>query len=573
MPDTACLNLRWSLALLDGLVSSGLRHVVISPGSRSTPLVLACERHPALTIKPVLDERSAAFYALGLALVGKRPVALIATSGSAPAHWLPAVIEAAQSAVPLILLSADRPPELRGWGANQTVDQQRFFGTFARSFHDPGPPREGPEALRQMRALGKRAASESLWPLPGPVHINLPFREPLVPNADCGAEPFVDSGEVALTSFISPGMEVIEALKRRLSEGNGLILCGPGNYPDDFGAAVTALGEQIGCPVFADPLAVGLRWGDHTASSVLCVRYDAFLRHRAIARQRPDWVLRFGGAPVSKPLLQWLEEVPAIVVDRFGRWRDPWHVAEDVVSAKENDLCRALAATLSEVPGNRNWLNGLQQAECDTADLAKAHIAGPFFEGQLVATLLEQLPAAAALLVGNSLPVRQLDGWSGTRSAPLRLFCNRGASGIDGNVSTLMGIAAAHDGPVVGLMGDLTLQHDLTGMAAMSRPVTLIVINNGGGAIFGYLPQRELPTFQTYWQTPQGLDLGAAARLFGFQHYAVDDLDGFNRALQSGLNGTTSTLIEVCIDGNASRQRHLDYWQAVAALPYTADPQ
>jgi len=571
MPDTACLNLRWSLALLDGLVAAGLRHAVISPGSRSTPLVLACERHPAITLTTLLDERSAAFFALGRALASERPVALIATSGSAPAHWLPAVIESAQSAVPLILLSADRPPELSGWGANQTVDQQRLFGAFTRSFHDPGAPREGPKALRHIRALGMRAAAESRWPLPGPVHINLPLREPLVPSADCGAEPVVDSGETAAPQFAVPGEETLATLRRRLSDGNGLILCGPGNYPGDFAAAVTALGERLGCPVFADPLAGGLRWGDHTTSPVLCVRYDAFLRHRNIATQRPDWVLRFGGAPVSKPLLQWLEEVPAMVVDRYGRWRDPWHSAEEVVPVQESELCRALAASLPPTAGN--WFAGLQQAERGMADLAAVHAAGPFFEGQLVTALLEQLPADAALLVGNSLPVRQLDSWSGTRTAALRLFCNRGASGIDGNVSTLMGIAAAHDGPVVGLIGDLTLQHDLTGLAAAPRPLTLIVINNGGGAIFGYLPQRDLPTFKTHWQTPQGLDLGDAARLFGFRHFAVDELNDFNRALQAGLSGTVATLIEVRIDSNDSRQRHLDYWQAAAALPYTADRQ
>ncbi len=563
MPDTACLNLRWSLALLDGLVAGGLRRVVISPGSRSTPLVLACRRHPAITLTTLLDERSAAFHALGAALAGGEPVALIATSGSAPAHWLPAVIEAAQSAVPLLLLSADRPPELRGWGANQTIDQQRLFGSFARNFHDPGPPWEGDGALEQMRALGRRAAGECRWPLPGPVHINLPLREPLVAADDCPAEPLALPVAAAAPAAL-PLEATLAAVQARLS-GNGIIVCGPDRYPEGFAAAVAHLGERLGAAVLADPLAMGLRWGTHAGSPALCVRYDAFLRHPAIAGQPPDWVLRFGGAPVSKPLLQWLDGVPSVVVDRHGRWRDPWHGAEQLVTADETLFCRALAERLPAGPAGSLGL--MQAAERALEALAGEHGAGGFFEGQMVGALLAELPADAALLVGNSLPVRQLDGWSGRRAAPLRVFCNRGASGIDGNVSTLTGIAAAHAGPVVGLMGDLTLQHDLTGLAAAPRPLTLIVINNGGGAIFGYLPQRSLPDFETHWLTPQGLDIGQAAKLFGFEHHAVDDLAGFRTALQAGLAGSTKTLIEVRIDREASRRRHLDYWQAAAALP------
>jgi 2-succinyl-5-enolpyruvyl-6-hydroxy-3-cyclohexene-1-carboxylate synthase len=188
-PDQGCRNLRWALALFDGLVRGGVRRVVLSPGSRSTPLVMAAQRQPLVELTPILDERSAAFFALGLAQASARPVALVCTSGSALAHWFPAVIEASESGFPLILLSADRPPELRGWGANQTIDQTRLFGGFTREYHDPGPAEEGPTALKAIRALGLRAALVSRGPRPGPVHLNLPFREPLVPGPACTAEP------------------------------------------------------------------------------------------------------------------------------------------------------------------------------------------------------------------------------------------------------------------------------------------------------------------------------------------------------------------------------------------------
>lgn len=280
-PDHATIGLRWALALLDGLIAGGVRHLVISPGSRSTPVILAAQQRPDLTLTPILDERSAAFFALGLARASGRPVALLATSGSAPAHWYPAVMEASAAGIPLILLSADRPPEARGWGANQTTDQTRLFGTQVREFHDPGAPVDDPAIRCTLTALGGRAAAVSQGRRPGPVHINLPFREPLVPCADSRPEPpgsaaawpVSDGSGVAPSAplprgekpgGIATGIQEITltlppAIRDRL-RGRGLIYCGPDNPRPGFPAAVLGCAAALEVPLLADPLSE-LRFG------------------------------------------------------------------------------------------------------------------------------------------------------------------------------------------------------------------------------------------------------------------------------------------------------------------------
>ncbi len=334
--DQGCRNLRWALALFEGLVSAGLRQLVLSPGSRSTPLVLAAQRRSELTLTPILDERSAAFFALGLARASGRPVALACTSGSAPAHWLPAVIEASESGLPLILLSADRPPEQRGWGANQTIDQTRLLGAFTREFHDPGPALDDPDALKAIRALGLRAALVSQGRHPGPVHLNLPFREPLVPEPDCQpditalhpgqradtAEPWrARSGADQARVFAGPRRDRAD-LDWPL-KGRGLICCGPMLATDATIAAIWQCAEMLQAPVLADPLS-DLRLGPAPAQRI--TRYDSLLRNAAAASAlKPDWVIRFGGTPVSKTLAGWLAGVPALLVEPSGRWSDPTH--------------------------------------------------------------------------------------------------------------------------------------------------------------------------------------------------------------------------------------------------------
>lgn len=574
--DPGCDNLRWALSLLEGLARGGLRQVVISPGSRSTPLVLAARRQPALAVTAILDERSAAFFALGLARASARPVALVCTSGSALAHWFPAVIEASESGLPLILLSADRPPELRGWGANQTIDQTRFFGPYAREFHDPGPPETGPSALKRISALGLRAALVSQSPRPGPVHLNLPFREPLVPGPGCVAEA-ADIGPNAGTRLETLGAAAPGTLPAPLAgllNGRGILCCGPMTRPDSAAAAILECAAVLGAPILADPLS-GLRFTPTAATRI--ARYDSFLRNPAIAAAlRPDWVIRIGGTPVSKTLGDWLEGVPAILVDPSGRWTDPTQEVRARIDTDARGLLGQLRAAglgvARDARRESSWLSQWSEAERWTERLASDHLAqAPWCEAHLIGRLIERLPPGDGIFCANSLPIRQLDTWSGQGTRSLALFGHRGASGIDGQGSTLAGLSAGRRAPhqgVTGLLGDLSFLHDLSGLTLLERlDRPCIVLNNGGGRIFDYLPQRGLADLEPLWRTPQRVALATLARAFGLPHRAVDDAAGFAQALDesiaAGARGEPAGLIEVHLDAATSQRTHECYWRLV----------
>ena len=567
MSRQAEVNLQWCFQLLDGLAAAGVGRLVLSPGSRSTPLVLAAERHPRLRLHTLLDERSAGFFALGLSRFEGTPAALIATSGSAPAHWYPAVIEANQGQVPLVLLSADRPPELHDWGANQSIDQTRLFGTQVRAFHDPGPARADVEGLRFIHQLGRKAVRQSRWPRPGPVHINLPLREPLVPMTEVALPACAEPEPVLGLPRSLLDTADLDSLRVNLSGGRGLIVCGPLGPDPELAPALSALSERLACPLLADPLS-GLRC--HPQIRPLA-RYDAFLRHpQAAEALAPAWVLRIGAVPVSKTLLGFLERQPQarqLLLAPVGDWPDPLHRSQ-VLNADPARFCAALAQ-LDLAPAPDSWLPRWQALERRAGDTCPPLTADqPVSEDGVVTELLRRLPANALLFSGNSLPIRQLDSWCGGRPEPLRILANRGASGIDGNVSTLLGLAAAGANPLVGLLGDLALLHDSNGLlAARGLKAAIVVLNNGGGGIFGYLPQAGLAGFERHWLTPQGLDLAQLAALHRLAHTRVHRQDQFGPALSAALAAPGVSLIEVMLERVDSQARHQDYWHRVSASP------
>lgn len=552
--ETAQFNLLWCDQLMDGLAAAGVRQVVLSPGSRSTPLVLALNRHPLLQSRLHPDERCAAFFALGMALHAREPVVLIATSGSAPAHWLPAVIEANHSGVPLILLSADRPPELQDCGANQTIDQTRMFGTHVRASFDAGPPHESQQAMRRIRALGVQAVHQACGPSPGPVHINLPFREPLVPS-QWPELPIPGPVTPTVRNRVLPDMEQVRRITQQLSTGRGLIVCGQAPSDAHFAEAVCNLASRLRVPLLADPLS-RLRFGAHDRSCLIS-RYDAFLRSEGFANgPRPQWVLRFGAPPVSATLLNYLTRAEAQTILCAPHWDfpDPLHQAVELVRADPELLCQALLD--SNLPGgDEDWLKMHQDAERRCAGYQPAAADLPI-EQAVITQLLTELPAGTTLFSGNSLPIRQLDLWSGQSAKPLRILANRGASGIDGNVSTLMGLTTAGDGKVVGLLGDLALFHDMNGLLfARDCRGVIVLFNNGGGGIFGTLPQAALDTFESQWLTPTKLDFSLAAKLYGIDYKRVDKQEDFGPALKAALLNEAFSLIDVVIDREESWRR------------------
>lgn len=546
------INFRWAASIVDALAGCGLRRLVLSPGSRSTPLALAALRHPGLDVRVVLDERSAAFFALGMAKASGVPAAVLATSGSAVANWHPAVVEAGAARVPLILLSADRPPELQNCGANQTIDQTRLFGEHARQFLQLPPAEREADWLASAIA---RAVGRSLGPLAGPVHINIPFREPLLPES--AAAPDSPPPPRLLPGRVLPRTEDIAELAALLDGGRGVIVGGAEDL-SEAAAAISDLAERAGAPVLADPLS-NLR---HRKSGRVLAHYDALLR-RADGAPRPDWVLRLGPAPVSKSLDDWLKDCGArtqVVVTAHPRWADPQRRATHVLQAEPSTVCAELAEALTR-PAEDAWFAAWHDRDARAAALARS-MAPP--EGALIQCLAEALPDETLVFAGNSMPVRDLDSFLGKPERRLRLFGNRGASGIDGNVSTFLGMAAVSGAPALALLGDLTFLHDLGGLwAARGVDAVVAVLDNGGGGIFELLPQAGLPEFESAWLTPHRLDLAHAARLYGLRHTWVTP-GAAAAAILEALARPGVEIVQVAIDRAVSREGHRAYRAALA---------
>jgi 2-succinyl-5-enolpyruvyl-6-hydroxy-3-cyclohexene-1-carboxylate synthase len=469
----------WAETLINELYRAGLRHVCISPGSRSTPLTFAAATHPHLRHTLHLDERSAAFFALGTALETGQPAALICTSGTAAANYFPAIIEASQSEVPMLVLTSDRPHELRHSGANQTMDQVKLYGDHVRWSVDAPLPEADPSerTLRYLHALADRTSAVSLGQngLPGPVHINLPFRKPLEPVS--GALHLQD----ALHHESSPHTRIhtaprapqadllADVAKQIQSNPKGIIVAGPRCPKGDFASALSKLSAQTGYPILADPLS-GLRFGEHINTGTVIAGYGAALRTQKLVKVKPDLILRFGVMPISQPLSDFLENqpanVPQIGISEHGFWSDPTYRLSELFVADPLLFVQGLNALLNENVESSEWAQLWQDAE---QQAFAAFNAAPPFEGKIVVDALRNLPADTRLVVANSLPIRHVEEWKPASEKPLHVFANRGVSGIDGTISTALGIASQTSAPTLLVTGDLSFFHDQNGLQALSQ--------------------------------------------------------------------------------------------------------
>ena len=566
MIDQGTENLLWADALMDGLNSAGVTCAVISPGSRSTPLVLSADRHPEIETWTLIDERCAAFFALGLAKHDQSPVVVIATSGTAPANWYPAVIEANHSGTPLILLSADRPPELQNCGANQTIDQADLFNRQVRLFLDPGPAAATSEGLRQIREKGIEAVHQALGQNPGPVHINLPFREPLTPK-DVPEPSYSNSNSPAPKQRLQIDAEQIKRITDIISHGPGIIICGPSTPEAGLSQTIAELARRLRLPVVADPLS-NVRFGAHGHSNIIS-NYDGFLRHQEfIDHTLPTWVLRFGAMPISKSLEQYLERnnPETILCAPRGDWPDPLHLTKEIVRANPVALCDALMET-KLLPEHDNWLKRFQQAEQLTNAAQPDNNSDQPCEDLIVQELIYAIPDEAVLFSGNSLPIRHLDRWSGNATKSIRIVANRGASGIDGNISSLLGLAAASRQRIFGLLGDLAFYHDMNGLlAARNIDGVIVLLNNGGGGIFGHLPQAELAQFNRHWLTPTNLDFSKVAELYGLNFHRINKQSELTPALEIAMAEHGLSILEVMVDREHALARHHAWLKAIREL-------
>jgi 2-succinyl-5-enolpyruvyl-6-hydroxy-3-cyclohexene-1-carboxylate synthase len=568
----------------------GVQHAVVCPGSRSTPLALMLAQKGRLQLWTHVDERSAGFFALGLAKARRDyqgPVVLVCTSGTAAANFLPAVVEAHYARVPLLVLTADRPHELRDFGAPQTIDQVRLYGIHAKWFADMLPPEATPEALRYARTMAGRAVATAMAGPAGVVHLNFPFREPLTP-APVEDPPSVERGigrpyvTVRRSEAEWPDGALIDRLvtKTRPSLSGverGLIVCGPYDNPKlALSAAVTSLAKTLGWPVLADPLS-SVRRGWNNKRWVIDA-YDAFLRDEAwVADHAPDLILRFGAIPTSKPLLLYLQrypETPHIVVDEDGGWNDPTLLAAEFVHAHPGALCRELIERLGDqTPSSLSaWTADWMAAQAHTRVVLNERLArmDEFFEGKVFTELADLLPRKATLYVGNSMPIRDCDTFFPAIDKHIRILANRGANGIDGVVSSALGASVESEGPLVLVIGDLSFYHDMNGLLAArlhGLNATIIVLNNDGGGIFSFLPQAgaaDPATFEQLFGTPTGLDFRPAVEMYGGRFLRPATWPEFRQAVSEGTSGKGLTVIEVRTDRAHNVAQHRALWPAVA---------
>lgn len=563
--NTANRNTLWAGVFVEELTKLGLDSVCLAPGSRSTPLAVGFAES-GLKIYVHNDERSAAYFALGLARASQKPVALLCTSGTAPANFFPAITEANYSEVPLLVLTADRPAEMRESGANQTIDQLKLYGDHVRWFVDvPVPEANFSKHLyRYLQTLAARAYETSKFPLPGPVHLNFQFRKPLEPiNVPTDRPAWMDEALLsanktspARLTFSHPKLipthEQIHFLSENISTSpQGLIVCGPRCPDGDFPARLTQLAAKLGYPILADSLS-GIRFGEHV-NSVIIGGYDIFLP----TDLRPDLVLRFGDVPTSNALcdyLDTLEGVPQIHISQVQRWRDDRFRVTHAMWCDPLRVCEELDK--SNWQPVTHWLSSWQEVENKVWSEIIAIQNAPEFEGGILSDVFALLPPDSGFYIANSLPVRHLDAFVKPEQKPVHVFANRGASGIDGTISSALGAAAQLPG-LVFVTGDTSFYHDMNGLLAISRcgiHITIIVINNNGGGIFQRLPISKFePPFQELFTAPHGLTFEHAAKLYGIDYVQIERLS-LKPHLEKALASNQSTIIEISSNGEGFEQ-------------------
>jgi 2-succinyl-5-enolpyruvyl-6-hydroxy-3-cyclohexene-1-carboxylate synthase len=523
--------------------------------------VLSLVREPRIRCWSHIDERCSGFFAVGAAKASGRPVAVTCTSGTAAANLAPAVIEAQQARVPMIVLTADRPPELRDVGAGQTIDQVKLYGDAVKWFVEVGVHDATDDRLRWIRALACRAFWTSVEGRPGPVHLNLPLREPLILSSPL---PDDDSGRpdgrpwVRRVPVTPPPAGALTALP-----GRGIVVAGRHERDPWLGGAAARFAERAGYPLLADPLS-GARHGPAAIA-----HYDVILRDERFAQEmQPELVIRIGDLPTSKPLRTWLaslQDTEQVALDPEGAWQDP---AAVISVSDPGDPTAALEAQAPETPPDPDWLAAWRRADDGTADVIADALGDELSEPLVARCLGEWLPPEATLFVASSMPIRDVELFFAARELAPHVASNRGANGIDGTVSSAFGTAAVSDGPVVLLIGDVALAHDIGGLLAARRldlAVTIVLLNNDGGGIFHFLPVAgESDGFEEHVATPHGLDFSHAAALYGLDYERPASVDALRHAVEAAISHHRTTIVEVRTDREQNLALHRRIAEAVA---------
>ncbi|MGP4064741.1 2-succinyl-5-enolpyruvyl-6-hydroxy-3-cyclohexene-1-carboxylic-acid synthase [Oceanobacillus sp. M65] len=563
---------RYTANFVDELSKNGVTDIVISPGSRSTPLAMTIAEHSDIKEWIVIDERSAAFFAMGIAKKTGRAVALVCTSGTAAANYFPAIVEANYSRVPLIVLTADRPHELRDIGAPQAIEQLKLYGDYVKWFQEMALPEASENMLSYVRNKSARAVFMANEGNPGPVQLNFPFRDPLVPDfsienlwSNQSSDPRNHTVEGKKQLSTNQITSIVEKLK---GKGRGLIVCGP-QTDQELAQAVTQVAEAWGLPILADPLSQ-LRAGEH-AKDLIVETYDAILRDEKLRNKlRPDYIIRFGAMPVSKPYLFYVNEnkdIPQFVVENYTGFREPTGNNTEFIFSDAVLFCKSLLTIEYTPEQDKEWLEDWQSMN----RIAKKHLlaedGAEITEGEAVRALVDVIPESSSIYVGNSMAVRDLDTFFFTTPKHLSILANRGANGIDGMVSSGLG-AAITGAPVTLVVGDLSFYHDLNALLIAKQyklNITILLINNNGGGIFSFLPQsQEKKHFEVLFGTPVDIEFKHAVQMYGGMYASAGTEEELKAVLYDSYQHKGLSVVEVKTDRETNTSWHRSKWKAIA---------
>lgn len=572
-------QITWARIIADELCKHGLNRVILCPGSRSTPLVFSLSELSGIKTYVHLDERSAAFFALGFAKSHDRPMPIISTSGTGPANFHPAIIEASESEVPMIVLTADRPPELRDSGANQTIDQMKMFGDHVRWFQQLPEAGHEDRKKRSLRVKMFQAIQKSSFPSPGPVHINIPFRKPFEPQEEQAhqtpqtpetMEPYGEGlplpsstgtitwhhGSVRTTS--TGCTRIVELMK---SAQRPIVVAGPDSTRTDSSTATyLRAAKQMNLPILADPLS-NLRYGEKYGHDQIYGLYDIWGSDTVLSSDiAPDFILRTGASPTSKPLRKMLSKHRnrQVVIHPTAKWTEAEFTATDCIQTEPAPFLEEMSDVFNDAFSS-DWFDVIHQLERQSVNQLEQLLPDSDLEGSYIRTTLEDVPAGTSLFVSNSMPIRDLDRFTAPLDKAIEVYGNRGASGIDGVISTGLGCTFRSKQKPVIVTGDLALYHDMNGLAAIHRfdiPVVIIVIDNRGGGIFHKLPIANYdPPFTDHFLTPHDIHFEGIETIYNIPVSQVSEADQFSEELIRSLETSNAHLIRVDVDGKNSHRK------------------
>jgi len=572
----------WCELLVTALETYGIKYACISPGSRNTPLVLAFQKSKKIKCYIHVDERSSGFFALGLVYQTKSPVVIITTSGTAVTELYPAVVEAFYKHAPLLLLTADRPQAMHDTGANQTINQVNIFKNHVRGYYEAGMPKINKPSLFNFSKKIASAVADSISKK-GPIQFNFPFAKPFEPSegTDEASQSFVESMH---REFSKNSLHIYYKNKKNndiqylvdLLQGSSkiMIILGNSKYKENIVNELLKLSKTLNAPIFADGFS-NMRFLKKEHKNII-TNFSSFLKSETIKKSiTPRLILQFGDTPVSSSLLEFFKESEAnkILIHKFGEMKDPSRTAGKVVSGKTDWICKVLNNAISIKPKEEQikFLNSvikIDETAGEIKDLFLESTSFPF-EGNIINSILAELPDESNLMVSNSLPARDFDNFA-EYSNRIKIFNNRGASGIDGIISTAAGIATQGENPSVLIIGDLAFYHDISGLLALKKyeiPLIIILLNNDGGAIFETLPiakEKDIQ-FEEYFKTPIDLDYKSIVKGFGGNYKLISSSASLMKEFKSAKKKANFSVLEIKIDSKLSQNEREKFWAVLTA--------